>query len=168
MLRFSRGVSGSSPGRGTDGRQTEGPPDRRRDPVGSRLSDFQNALRVRLPPLPLESTWCPWLKWLRTPACEAGGKGSTPFGHPCPVDKERSLQQGAQQTDADSEPQLAAGERGLRGPVLVLVCRGTVRVVDPQDYQLYTWEDWTQLVPDRDEPFVRSVWLRVRCRRWSR
>jgi len=45
---------------------------------------------------------------------------------------------------------------------LVLVARGTARVVDPHDYQLYTWEDWTQLVPDRDEPFVQSVRRRVR------
>jgi hypothetical protein len=45
---------------------------------------------------------------------------------------------------------------------LVLVCRGNARVVDPHDYQLYTWEDWTQLVPNRDEPFVQSVRLRVR------
>ena len=35
---------------------------------------------------------------------------------------------------------------------LVLVARGNARVVDPHDYQLYTWEDWTQLVPGRDEP----------------
>ncbi len=45
---------------------------------------------------------------------------------------------------------------------LVLVCRGTARVVDPHDYQLYTWEDWTRLVPDRDEPCVRSLRLRIR------
>ena len=32
---------------------------------------------------------------------------------------------------------------------LVLVARGTARVVDPHDYQLYTWEDRTQLVPAR-------------------
>jgi len=46
---------------------------------------------------------------------------------------------------------------------LVLVARGNARVVDPHDYQLYTWEDWTQLVPGRDEPFVQSVRLRVRA-----
>src|SRR5512137_985482 len=46
---------------------------------------------------------------------------------------------------------------------LVLVARGNARVVDPHDYQLYTWEDWTRLVPDRDEPFVQSVRLRVRA-----
>lgn len=45
---------------------------------------------------------------------------------------------------------------------LVLVSRDAARVVDPHDYQLYTWEDWTQLAPRRDEPFVQSVRLRVR------
>ena len=50
--------------------------------------------------------------------------------------------QGAPPADADPEPQLAAGERRHRGAALVLVCRGTARVVDPDDYQLYTWEDW--------------------------
>ena len=38
-------------------KQTEGQ-DWRRDPVGSRLSF--TALRVRLPPFPLETIWCPW------------------------------------------------------------------------------------------------------------
>lgn len=54
MLRFERGVLGSSPGRGTDA-VMEGPPDWRREPVGSRSSRFTTALRVQLPPLPLQA-----------------------------------------------------------------------------------------------------------------
>ncbi len=66
------------------------------------------------------------------------------------------------QADADPEPQLAASERGLRGPGAGAVWTASARVVDPHDYQLYTWEDWTRLVPKEDEPFVQSVRLRVR------
>ena len=39
-------------------KKTEGQPDWRRDPVGSRLS--LTALRVRFPLLPLRTLWCPW------------------------------------------------------------------------------------------------------------
>src|SRR5206468_4471841 len=36
------------------------------------------------------------------------------------------------------------------------------RVVDPQDYQLYTWEDWSQLKPRDDELFIRTIRMRLR------
>jgi 5-methylcytosine-specific restriction endonuclease McrA len=45
---------------------------------------------------------------------------------------------------------------------LVLVWSDTARVVDPQDYQLYEWEDWSQLVPDDDQPFIQAVSQRIR------
>lgn len=45
---------------------------------------------------------------------------------------------------------------------LVLVWSDTARVVDPQDYQLYEWEDWAQLVPDDDQPFIQAVSQRIR------
>jgi 5-methylcytosine-specific restriction endonuclease McrA len=45
---------------------------------------------------------------------------------------------------------------------LVLVYSGQARVVDPQSYQLYDWEDWSQLAPRPDEPAVRTCTLRLR------
>jgi 5-methylcytosine-specific restriction endonuclease McrA len=46
---------------------------------------------------------------------------------------------------------------------LIMVWNNSARVVDPKDYQLYDWGDWTRLVPDRDEPFVRAVTQRIRA-----
>ena len=45
---------------------------------------------------------------------------------------------------------------------LVMVWSESARVVDPADYQLYDWSDWSKLVPDRDEPFVQAVCQRFR------
>ncbi|MBI86285.1 MAG: restriction endonuclease [Planctomycetaceae bacterium] len=45
---------------------------------------------------------------------------------------------------------------------LVMLWNETVRVVDPADYQLYTWSDWVRLRPRDDEPFVRAVSFRLR------
>ena len=45
---------------------------------------------------------------------------------------------------------------------LVLLWNETARVVDPSDYQLYDWEDWSKLVPIADEPFVQAVRVRFR------
>ncbi len=36
------------------------------------------------------------------------------------------------------------------------------QIVDPMDYQLYDWSDWSRMVPDRDEPFIQSVRQRIR------
>jgi 5-methylcytosine-specific restriction endonuclease McrA len=30
-------------------------------------------------------------------------------------------------------------------------------IVDPSDFQQYTWEDWTKLRPREGEPFIRAV-----------
>jgi 5-methylcytosine-specific restriction endonuclease McrA len=40
---------------------------------------------------------------------------------------------------------------------LVMVWNGTARVVDPEDYQLYTWADWSALKPAANEPVIRTV-----------
>jgi 5-methylcytosine-specific restriction endonuclease McrA len=40
---------------------------------------------------------------------------------------------------------------------LVLVWSDSARVVDPDDYQLYDWDDWAQLEPKDDEPFIQCV-----------
>ena len=45
---------------------------------------------------------------------------------------------------------------------LIMLWNESARVVDPADYQLYDWSDWSQLVPDRDEPFVQAVHQRFR------
>jgi len=45
---------------------------------------------------------------------------------------------------------------------LVLVWNDHARVVDVDDYRLYTWADWAGLVPREDEPVVRSVRLHLR------
>ena len=36
---------------------------------------------------------------------------------------------------------------------LIMLWNDSAKIVDPIDYQLYDWSDWSQLVPDRDEPF---------------
>jgi len=45
---------------------------------------------------------------------------------------------------------------------VVMLYAGTVRVVDPQDYQTYDWDDWSRLRPREDEHCVRSVTHRLR------
>ncbi|HUY35125.1 MAG TPA: HNH endonuclease [Pirellulales bacterium] len=45
---------------------------------------------------------------------------------------------------------------------LVLLWNESVRVVDPADYQLYTWADWSRLAPRADEPAIRTIRQRLR------
>jgi 5-methylcytosine-specific restriction endonuclease McrA len=45
---------------------------------------------------------------------------------------------------------------------LVLVWNDSARVVDPSDYQTYSWSDWARLAPADGEPFIRAVQLRLR------
>ena len=45
---------------------------------------------------------------------------------------------------------------------LVLLWNDNAHVVDPQDYRLYTWADWSNLIPRDDEPFIQSVRMRLR------
>ncbi len=45
---------------------------------------------------------------------------------------------------------------------LVLLWNESARVVDPADYQLYTWEDWSRLRPLDGEQFIQAVRLRLR------
>ena len=45
---------------------------------------------------------------------------------------------------------------------LVLLWNDNARVVNPQDYQLYTWTDWSRLIPREDEMFIQGVRLRLR------
>jgi 5-methylcytosine-specific restriction endonuclease McrA len=45
---------------------------------------------------------------------------------------------------------------------LVLLWNDAARVVDPNNFQLYTWDDWSQLRPDEDERFIQAVRLRLR------
>lgn len=40
---------------------------------------------------------------------------------------------------------------------LTLVAAQRARVVDPEDYQQYTWSDWAKRVPAEHEKFIQSV-----------
>ena len=45
---------------------------------------------------------------------------------------------------------------------LVKLWNGSARVVDPDDYQLYSWSDWSRLEPEDDEPFIQTTSFRLR------
>lgn len=45
---------------------------------------------------------------------------------------------------------------------LVLLWNESARVVDPADYQLYSWSDWSRLRPVDGEQFIQAVRLRLR------
>lgn len=45
---------------------------------------------------------------------------------------------------------------------LVLLWNEAARVVDPADFQLYTWDDWAKLRPRDGEPFIQAVRFRMR------
>lgn len=45
---------------------------------------------------------------------------------------------------------------------LVLLWNESARVVDPEDYRLYTWADWSTLRPRADENFIQAVQFRLR------
>ena len=45
---------------------------------------------------------------------------------------------------------------------LVKVWNDTANIVNPEDYQQYTWSDWACLVPDVDEPAIRTQSRRLR------
>lgn len=45
---------------------------------------------------------------------------------------------------------------------LVMVWSDTARVVDPNDFQLYGWDDWASLKPSSDQAFIQAVSQRIR------
>lgn len=45
---------------------------------------------------------------------------------------------------------------------LTMLWNETALVVDPDDFRLYTWTDWAELIPRDGEPFIRSVKVRFR------
>jgi len=45
---------------------------------------------------------------------------------------------------------------------LVLVWNESARVVDPTDFQLYTWADWSKLKPRDGDDFIQAVRFRLR------
>lgn len=45
---------------------------------------------------------------------------------------------------------------------LVLLWNDSAHVVDPEDYRLYTWADWSQRIPRDDEPCIQAVRMRLR------
>ena len=40
---------------------------------------------------------------------------------------------------------------------VIMVWNETAQIVDPTDYQTYTWSDWAELAPNDDEPAIRTV-----------
>ena len=45
---------------------------------------------------------------------------------------------------------------------LVMLWNDAARVVDPRDFQTYSWADWAKLAPMDGEPFIRAVRMRLR------
>lgn len=45
---------------------------------------------------------------------------------------------------------------------LVLLWNEAARVVDPEDYRLYTWADWSRIAPREGERFIQAVRLRLK------
>ena len=45
---------------------------------------------------------------------------------------------------------------------LVMLWNESARVVDPHDYQMYTWADWSRLSPTEGEPFIQAIRMRLR------
>ncbi len=45
---------------------------------------------------------------------------------------------------------------------LVMLWNESARVVDPLDFQMYTWADWSQLLPGEGEPYIQAVRQRLR------
>ena len=45
---------------------------------------------------------------------------------------------------------------------LVMVWNHAACVIDPDDFQLYTWSDWAKLAPREGEPFIRTVRFQLR------
>jgi 5-methylcytosine-specific restriction endonuclease McrA len=45
---------------------------------------------------------------------------------------------------------------------LILLWNEAARVVDPADYQLYTWADWARLRPEEGAAYIQSVGSRLR------
>ena len=76
-------------------------------------------------------------------------KGSTPFGHPFSQIRRDVF------TKVLNRPTLVLNRNWQAVNVanvaraLVLLWNESARVVDPADYQTYTWEDWSKLRPAR-------------------
>ena len=45
---------------------------------------------------------------------------------------------------------------------LTMLWNESARVVDPHDYRLYDWADWSRLCPNEGELFIQAVRLRLR------
>ncbi len=45
---------------------------------------------------------------------------------------------------------------------LVMLWNESARVVDPNDFRLYSWSDWAQLRPRAGEPFIQAITFRLR------
>jgi 5-methylcytosine-specific restriction endonuclease McrA len=46
---------------------------------------------------------------------------------------------------------------------LVLLWNESARVVDPSNFQLYTWADWSRFAPRDGEPYIQAIRFRLRA-----
>ena len=50
---------------------------------------------------------------------------------------------------------------------LILLWNDAARVVDPDGYRLFSWNDWALRQPGGDKPCIRSARLRLHCLSWQ-
>src|SRR5690606_30109266 len=106
------------------------------------------------------NAWCSWCSGSCMSACDAEGDGSIPFEHPMEEEKivVAMLTRPTLVLNRNWQPVgVASVARSL-----TLVAAERARIVDPTDFQQYTWADWARLIPDAEEPFVQSVTFRIR------
>ena len=48
------------------------------------------------------------------------------------------------------------------GRALLMLWNESARVVDPHDYQMYDWADWSRLALQEGVPFIQAIRARVR------
>ena len=46
---------------------------------------------------------------------------------------------------------------------LIKVWNDAARIVDPADFQLYSWDDWAACEPAEGEGFIATQWLKIRA-----
>ena len=147
---------------------TEGPPDRRRDPPGKRASDEPCGFDSR----PFRSGAS---RWIRRPfdgvrgvtaarePVELEATGSTPAGHP-----PATLAEAMMTRNVLELPTLVLNRNWQPIHVttvvraLVMLWNETAKVVEPDEYRLYDWEEWSELEPADGRPCIRSARRRLR------
>lgn len=95
----------------------------------------------------------------KTPGLQPGNRGSIP---------RRSTDGGLTVTKVLERPTLVLNRNwqpvnvATVARALTMLWNESARVVDPESFQLYGWNDWSRMTPDRDEPFIQAVRVRFR------